>query len=165
MLQGLGEPRKTTFPFGRKAQLTDFSQISVHASGAWCHSHPWSHPLSGIFIVTSLNDMSAQRAHGHLRSCLHLSAHCMGYALSRKVLSLTKPKCKIYKTKSLGHYITHTKVARPNTGAIPPRMTLAPHPTIKLDGPAKKAGKKSFRLLILFSYFIFIGVFSNWKPI
>ena len=26
--------------------------------------------------------------------------------LSRKVLGLTKPKGKIYKTKSLGHYIT-----------------------------------------------------------
>ena len=30
--------------------------------------------------------------------------------LSRKVLSLTKPKGKIYKTKSLGHYITKTPV-------------------------------------------------------
>ena len=29
------------------------------------------------------------------------------YALSRKVLSLTKPKGKIYKTKSLGHNITY----------------------------------------------------------
>ena len=28
------------------------------------------------------------------------------YALSRKVLSLTKPKGRIYKTKTLGHYIT-----------------------------------------------------------
>ena len=29
--------------------------------------------------------------------------------MSRKVLCLTKPKGKIYKTKSLGHYITHTQ--------------------------------------------------------
>ena len=57
-------------------QLTDFSQISAHASGAWRHSHPWSHPLSGIFFVTFLNDTSAPRAREHLRSCLHLSNPC-----------------------------------------------------------------------------------------
>ena len=34
---------------------------------------------------------------------LHLTNPCA----KRKVLSLTKPKGKIYKTKSLGHYITH----------------------------------------------------------
>ena len=85
-----------------KSRLTDFSQISAHASGAWLHSHPWSYPLSGIFIVTSLNDTSAPHAREHLRSCLHLTNPCA----KRKVLSLTKPKGKIYKTKSLGHYIT-----------------------------------------------------------
>ena len=36
-----------------------------------------------------------------LRVCLHLT--------KRKVLSLTKPKGKIYKTKSLGHYITRVQ--------------------------------------------------------
>ena len=60
----------------RKTQLTDFSQISAHASGVWRHSHPWSYPLSGIFIVTSLNDTSAPRARDHLRSCLHLTNPC-----------------------------------------------------------------------------------------
>ena len=59
-----------------KTQLTDFSQISAHASGVWRHSHPWSHPLSKILIVTSLNDMSAPRAREHLRSCLHLTNPC-----------------------------------------------------------------------------------------
>ena len=39
----------------------------------------------------------------HLRSCLYLTNPCT----KRKVLSLTKPKGKIYKTKSLGHYITN----------------------------------------------------------
>ena len=34
---------------------------------------------------------------------LHLTNPCA----KRKVLSLTKPKGKIYKTKSLGHYFTH----------------------------------------------------------
>ena len=57
-------------------QLSDFSQISAHASGAWRHSHPWSYPLSGIFIATSLNDTSAPRAGEHLRSCLHLINPC-----------------------------------------------------------------------------------------
>ena len=59
-----------------KTQLIDFSQISAHASGAWCHSHPWSYPLPGIFIVTSLNDTSAPRAREHRRSCLHLTNPC-----------------------------------------------------------------------------------------
>ena len=59
-----------------QSQLTDFSQISAHASGAWRHSHPWSHPLSGIFIVISLNDTSAPRAREHLRPCLHLTNPC-----------------------------------------------------------------------------------------
>ena len=43
----------------------------------------------------------------HLRSCLHLTNPCA----KRKVLSLTKPKGKIYKTKSLGKYITEAPVA------------------------------------------------------
>ena len=59
-----------------QSQLTDFFQISAHASGAWRHSHPWSHPLSGIFIVTSLNDTSSPCAREHLRSCLHLTNPC-----------------------------------------------------------------------------------------
>ena len=42
------------------------------------------------------------RAREHLRSCLYLTKLCT----RRKVLSLTKPKGKIYKTKSLGHHIT-----------------------------------------------------------
>ena len=85
-----------------QSQLTDFSQISAHASGAWRHSYPWLHPISGIFIVTSLKDTSALRTREHLRPCLHLTDPCV----KRKVLSLTKPKGKIYKTKSLGYYIT-----------------------------------------------------------
>ena len=44
-----------------------------------------------------------------LRTRMNTSAHfctLLTHAQSRKVLSLTKPKGKIYKTKSLGHYIT-----------------------------------------------------------
>ena len=60
--------------------------------------------LSGIFIFTSLNGTSYPHAREHLRSCLQLTNPCA----KRKVLSLTKPKGKIYKTKSLGHYITNS---------------------------------------------------------
>ena len=47
--------------------------------------------LSGVSIVTSLNDTSAPCAREHLRSCLHLTNPCA----KRKVLSLTKPKDEI----------------------------------------------------------------------
>ena len=40
-----------------------------------------------------------------VNTCTHVCTQ-LTYALSRKVLSLTKPKGKIYNTKSLGHYIT-----------------------------------------------------------
>ena len=59
-----------------KTQRTDFSQISAHASGAWRHSHPWSYPLSGIFIVTYLNGTSAPHAREHLHPCLDLTNPC-----------------------------------------------------------------------------------------
>ena len=86
-------------------QLPAFSQIpksSAHASRAWRHSHPLGQFLSGIFILTSLNDTSSPRA-WIPALMLHLTNPCA----KRKVLSLTKPKGKIYKTKSLGNYITH----------------------------------------------------------
>ena len=63
---------------------------------------PRSHFLSGVSIVTSLNDTSAPHVREHLRSCFYLTNPCTKW----KVLSLTKPKCKIYETKSLSHYIT-----------------------------------------------------------
>ena len=63
---------------------------------------PWLQFQSGIFILTSLNDTSSQRAHEHLCRCCTLHNPCA----KRKVHSLTKPKGKIYKTKSLSNYIT-----------------------------------------------------------
>ena len=58
--QGLGEQAKVNLlPSRQNSTNWLFSKISAHASGAWRHSHPWSHFLSWIFIVTSLNDMSA----------------------------------------------------------------------------------------------------------
>ena len=86
-----------------KTQLTFLKspKCYAHASGAWRHSLPiWG------FILTSVNDASFTRAREHLRSCLHLTNPCT----KRKVLCLTKPKGKIYKTKSLGHYVTIVKL-------------------------------------------------------
>ena len=75
---------------------------STHASGEWCHSHPPGH----ISIWDFYFDISEWHL---LPACawtpalmLHLTNPCA----KRKVLSLTKPKGKIYKTKSLGRYIT-----------------------------------------------------------
>ena len=46
--------------------------------------------------------------HGRVNTCAHVCTE-LTHALSRKVLSLTELKGKIYKTKSLGHYITQLK--------------------------------------------------------
>ena len=86
--------------------LPTFSQIpksSAHASGAWHHSHP--------LVLFSIRDFYFDISEWHILSAcawtpalmLHLTNPCN----KRKVLSLTKPKGKIYKTKSLRHYITH----------------------------------------------------------
>ena len=85
-------------------QLPAFSQIPkiLSASGHDVIHLPRFYFLSGIPILTSLNDTSSPGTRAHLRSCLHLTNPCT----KRKILTLTKPKCKIYKTKSLGHYIT-----------------------------------------------------------
>ena len=74
------------------SQLTDFFKISPNpprSSGAWRHPHSVS-PLPKWVIVTSLSDSFAPPAHArkHLCWCCTLVTH----ALSRKVLSLTKPK-------------------------------------------------------------------------
>ena len=92
----LASPSSESQPSSSKAgtQLTAFSQISAHASGAWRHPNTLVPILIWDFILTSLNDTPAL--------ILHLTNPCA----KRKVLSPTKPKGKIYKTKSLGNYIT-----------------------------------------------------------
>ena len=77
-------------------QLPDFSQISAHDSGAWHHSHTPGH--------NSIWDFYFDITEWHILPALML--HLINPCTKRKVLSLTKPKGKIYKTKSLGHYIT-----------------------------------------------------------
>ena len=86
-------------------QLSAFSQIpksSAHASGAWCHPHP--------LVSFTIWDFYFDIFEWHILSAcawtpalmLHLTNPCA----KRKVLSLTKPKGKIYKTKPLHNYIT-----------------------------------------------------------
>ena len=75
---------------------------SANTSSAWRHSH--------LLVLFSIWDFYFDISEWHiLPACastpalmLHLTNPCV----KRKVLSLTKPKGKIYKTKSLGHYIT-----------------------------------------------------------
>ena len=83
-------------------QLTAFSQNSTHASGAWRHPN--------TLVTIPIWDFYFDISESHI-----LSAHAWAFALmlhltnpciKRKVLILTKPKGKIYKTKSLRHYIT-----------------------------------------------------------
>ena len=63
---------------------------SAHRFRAWRHSHPQSYFLSGVFIMTSVIVTSSPREREHLRlMCVPTRA------LSRIVLSLTKPKDKI----------------------------------------------------------------------
>ena len=75
---------------------------SAHASGAWCHSQPLiPNPLWDFYFnITEWHILSARAWTAALM--LHLTNPCA----KRKVLSLTKPKGKIYKTKSLRNYIT-----------------------------------------------------------
>ncbi len=80
-------------------QLTAFSPIpksSAHASGAWRHSHPLVLILiwGFYFNISEWHILSARAWTPALM--LHLTNPCT----KRKVLILTKPKGKIYKTKS-----------------------------------------------------------------
>ena len=87
-------------------QLTAFSQIpksSAHASGAWRHSHP----LVTIPICDFYFDISEWHI---LSTCVWTPAlmlHLTNPCAKQKVLILTKPKGKIYKTKSFHNYITY----------------------------------------------------------
>ena len=81
-----------------------FSQISAHASGLWRHSHsPVTIPIWDFYFdICEWHILPARAWTPALM--LHLTNPCAKW----KVLSLTKPKGMIYKTKSLGHYITES---------------------------------------------------------
>ena len=121
----LASPSSESQPSSSEAgpQLTDFSQISAHASGAW--RYPYT--LVPITIWNFYFDLSEW----HIRSAcawtpalmLHLTNPCA----KRKVLTLTKPKGKIYKTKSLRHYITFLQgiALSLNLNATPVKLSAA----------------------------------------
>ena len=90
----LGEPKNQLAPSKSETQLTAFfsNPQNPQRFRVWHHSHPLPHFLSGVFIVTFLIITSAPRAREHL--------HSTNPCTKRKVLSLTKPKGKIYKTKN-----------------------------------------------------------------
>ena len=96
--QGLGE-KVNRLLRTLKLISTDFSQISAHASGAWRHSQLLVlFPIWG-FILTSVNDASSWTP----VLMLHLTSPCT----KRKVLSLTKPKGKIYIKRNPSAIILH----------------------------------------------------------
>ena len=78
---------------------------SAYASGAWRHSHP--------AVIFSIWDFYFDIFEWHILPARAwtpaLMLHRTNPGAKRKVLSLTKPKGKIYKTKSLGHYIPHVR--------------------------------------------------------
>ena len=90
------------FVWPRPALNLDFPKSSAHASGAWRHSHP--------LVPIPIWDFYFDLSECHILSARALTPALMLHLINpcdkRKVLSLTKPKGKIYKTKSLCHYIT-----------------------------------------------------------
>ena len=70
--------------------FSKYPRIPAHRFRAWRHLYPQSYFLSGVFIMTSVIVTSSPREREHLRSMCAPTR-----ALSRKVLSLTKPKVKI----------------------------------------------------------------------
>ena len=87
-------------------QLMFFSQISDHTSGAWHHPNTLVPvPIWGFYFDISEWHILSVRAWTPALM-LHLTNSCA----KRKVLRLTKPKGKIYKTKSHGDYITNFAV-------------------------------------------------------
>ena len=88
-----------------KTQLTDFSQIPKILRARFRCMMSFTSP--GLI---SISDFCFDISEWHILPVrawttalmLHLTNPCD----KRKVFSLTKPKGKIYKTKSLGHYIT-----------------------------------------------------------
>ena len=83
-----------------KTQLTDFSQVPQNPPGRHLHP-PVTFPIWDFYFDISESHILSACAWTPALM-LHLTNPCA----KRKVLSLTKPKGKIYKTKSLGHYIT-----------------------------------------------------------
>ena len=104
---GLGGPRKSTFPFGRRNATNCCFQIPqiLSASEHDVIHLPRSHFLSVNFYfdICEWHILLARTWTPALM--LHLTNPCT----KRKVLILTKPKGKIYKTRPLRNYITNVE--------------------------------------------------------
>ena len=98
-----------------KSQLAAFSKslrIPAYRFRAWRHSH--SQSISYLGFLCDICDCHILPARAWTPALMSAPTH----ALSRKVLSLTKPKDKMYKTKndnikkSFRNYITHGHMAQ-----------------------------------------------------
>ena len=96
---GFGELRKSTFFNKPKSQQTAFFQIPQILSASW---HDVVHVPGHIsylgFLLWHLWLSHPPRA--HVNTCTQLTHALTNPYTKRKVLSLTKPKGKIYKTKN-----------------------------------------------------------------
>ena len=100
----LASPSSESQPSSSEAgtQLTAFSQITTQASCAWRHPNTLvAIPIWDFYFDISEWHILSTRAWTPALM-LHLTNPCAKW----KVLRLTKPKGKIYKTKSLSNYIT-----------------------------------------------------------
>ena len=107
---GLSEPRKSTLPVRGVVLNYWFFQISPNPPRTLpMHDviNIPGHILSLGFLFWHLWMTHSPRA--RVNTCAQVCTE-LTHVLSRKVLSLIKPKGKIYKTKSLCHYITMTTV-------------------------------------------------------
>ena len=64
-----------------KTQPTDFSQISAHTSGAWCHPSPGPNSYLG-FLFWHLWMTPPPHAREHLRSCCTQLTHALSERFS-----------------------------------------------------------------------------------
>ena len=96
---GLGGPRKSTFAFGRRNSTNCFFQIPqiLSASGHEVTHLPRSHFLSGNFYFDIYEWHILPTRAWTPALMLHLTKPCT----KRKAFTLTKPKGKIYKSRSL----------------------------------------------------------------
>ena len=89
-----------------KTQLPDFSQILKILRARFRYLASFTSPghTSIWDFYFDISEWNIFPTHARTPA---LMLHLTNPSAKRKVLSLTKPKGKIYKTKSLGHYITN----------------------------------------------------------
>ena len=95
-------PKVSLLPPRQELNSPLFLKSSAHASSAWHHSHP--------LVLISIWGFYFDISEWHILSANAWTPALMLYLTNpctkRKVLILTKLKGKIYKIKSLRHYIT-----------------------------------------------------------